>query len=83
MRVTSGLLYTLDRHTTTGWQRLLEYKWGALVKERGTGKYFEYRQVRHMHITANGRALYHDQWVRYRELYPDVETPEPMVGAAS
>ena len=55
------------------WQRLLEHKRSALVEERGTGEYFDHRQVRRMHITANGRALYHDQWARYRELYPDVE----------
>ena len=44
------------------WQRLLEYKWGALVDERGTGEYRDLRQVRRMYITADGRALYHDQW---------------------
>jgi hypothetical protein len=43
------------------WQRLLEYKRCALVDECGTGEFRDYRQVRRMHITANGRALYHDQ----------------------
>jgi hypothetical protein len=67
------------------WQRLLEYKRGALVEEsprRSLGT-----PVRRLFITANGRALYHDQWARYRELYPDVEAPEPArataAGAAS
>jgi len=35
-----------------------------------------------MYITANGRALYYDQWSRYRELFPDVEAPEPARGGA-
>lgn len=39
------------------WQRLLEYKWDALVEERGTGEYRDHRQVRRMHITPNGRNL--------------------------
>ncbi len=59
------------------WQRLLEYKQGALVEERGTGKYFDHRQIRRMYITANGRALYREEFARYRELYPDVDAPEP------
>jgi hypothetical protein len=60
------------------WQRLLEYKRGALVEERGTGEYVDYRQVRRMYITAHGRALYRDEWAPYRELYPDVEALEPV-----
>ena len=64
------------------WQRLLEYKRSALVEERGTGAYVDYRQVRRMYITANGRALYYDQWSRYRKLYPDVEAAEPARGRA-
>jgi hypothetical protein len=69
------------------WQRLLEYKRGALVEERRTDgastMALPWRDaVRRMHITANGRALYHDQWARYRELYPDVDAPDPArVGA--
>jgi hypothetical protein len=31
-----------------------------------------------MVITAAGRDLYEREWARYRELYPDVEAPEPM-----
>jgi hypothetical protein len=60
------------------WQRLLEYKRGALVEERGTGEYVDYRQVRRMHITTNGRALYIDEWSRYREIFPEVEATEPV-----
>jgi hypothetical protein len=68
------------------WQRLLEYKRGALVEERDAGEYRDHRQVRRMHITANGRALYREEFERYRELHPDVDAPEPvaiaMLGAA-
>jgi len=57
--------------------RSLEYRRGALVEERPR-RHLGY-PVRRMHITANGRALYHDQWARYRELYPDVDAPHPRV----
>ena len=67
------------------WQRLLEYKLGplavdghgALVEERGMGEYHDHRQVRRVHITPNGHALYESEWGRYRELYPDVEALDP------
>jgi hypothetical protein len=61
------------------WERLLEYKWGALVEERRTGSLTLGRTVR-MYVTARGRALYHDEWARYRAMYPDVEAPEPDSG---
>src|SRR5438270_10899300 len=48
------------------WQRLLEYKRGALVEERGTGVFRDDRQVRRVHITANGPARYYERWPRYR-----------------
>ena len=69
------------------WQRLLEYKRGALVEERRTDgastMALPWRDaVRRVKITANGRALYHDQWARYRELYPDVEAIEPRAAAS-
>jgi hypothetical protein len=39
--------------------------------------------MRRLFITANGRDLYRAEWARYRELYPDVEVPEPSpVGLA-
>jgi hypothetical protein len=65
------------------WQRLLEYRWGALVEERGTGEYRDHRQVRRMHITAGGRVLYEREWARYREMYPDVEGPQPQRAGAT
>jgi hypothetical protein len=55
-----------------------EYKRGALVEAWETGEHREYYgRVFRLYITANGRALYHDQWTRYRELYPDIDAPEP------
>jgi len=63
------------------WQRLLEYKWGALVEERPR-RHLGF-PVRRLFITANGHSLYRAEWARYRELYPDVEAPEPSpVGLA-
>jgi hypothetical protein len=42
------------------WQRLLEYKWSALVEERPR-RHLGY-PVRRLFITAHGRALYHAEW---------------------
>ena len=50
---------------------------GAVRWFTHTGKYFDHRQIRRVHITANGRALYREEFARYRELYPDVDAPEP------
>ena len=33
-----------------------------------------------IHITGAGWALYEREWARYRELYPDVEAPDPARG---
>ena len=36
-----------------------------------------------IHITGAGWVLYEREWARYRELYPDVDAPDPKrVGAA-
>jgi hypothetical protein len=48
------------------WQRLLEYKRGALVEERGTLIDVVTGRVHRMHIAAAGRALYEREWARYR-----------------
>lgn len=75
----SGDYYAVDdeqhdwRNRTT-WEtlrRLLEYKWGALCHEVhfiSGGRY---------ELTPYGRAYYEREWARYRELYPDVDAPEP------
>lgn len=66
------------------WQRLLDYKKGALVDERTVpgsrdlnvwpARLGEYR----MYITENGRAYYEQEYQRYRQLYPAIEAPEPI-----
>jgi hypothetical protein len=65
------------------WQRLLEYKAGALVAEGpltdNTDLYPFGPRRRRLRITDAGRALYEREWARYRELYPDVEAPEPAL----
>jgi hypothetical protein len=58
-------------------------EWGALVEERGIGEYRDHGQVRRMHITATGRALYERDWLRYRGVYADVDAAEPAAAAAS
>ncbi len=55
------------------WLRLREYKWGALICEH----VWEPPRDGRLRITAAGRALYERDWNRYRELYPDVDAPEP------
>jgi hypothetical protein len=55
------------------WLRLREYKWGALICEH----VYEPPRDGRLRLTARGRALYVDQYQRYRALYPDVEAPEP------
>jgi hypothetical protein len=62
------------------WQRLEDYKSGALVEQRRGTTPQEYWHWRY-YITPAGKALYEREWARYRELYPDVDAPQP-VGAA-
>ena len=63
------------------WQRLLDYKWGALVAEARRaarpGELTLSGTVYLMKITFAGRELYVREWARYREFYPDVEAVEP------
>jgi hypothetical protein len=65
------------------WLRLRDYKWGALVEERASGTDRNdatgtVHTIYRIGITTAGRALYEREWARYRELYPDVHTPEPQ-----
>lgn len=74
------------------WLRLRDYKLGPLAV-RGRGALVEEIDARghvglgigpyRLRITANGRALYDQEWARYRELYPDVEAPEPQPAATT
>jgi hypothetical protein len=69
------------------WLRLREYKGGGLVEERPHPQppietdqgMLSLAPKYRMHITAAGRALYEFEWARCRELYPDVDAPEPAV----
>lgn len=65
------------------WLRLRDYKAGGLVKEysvyRGlnshTGFTFTDYYIR---LTPFGEQYYCENWQKYRELYPDVDAPEPI-----
>ena len=62
-----------DWHNRTTWEtvrRLEDYRWGALCHDVG-GFTMRYG------LTPFGRAYYERERVRYRELYPDVDAPEP------
>jgi hypothetical protein len=57
------------------WRRLRDYTAGALVSEHGLRPPYDHR----LRITAAGRALYEQEWGRYRELYPHIEAPAPAL----
>jgi hypothetical protein len=59
------------------WLRLRDCKWAALIDERPNPAPLRDGDRYRLHITAADRALYEHEWARYRELYPDVEAPEP------
>jgi hypothetical protein len=60
-------------------RRLIDYQPKPLI-EASNGEWIDGYFHRHdypYYITAFGRAYYEQEWQRYRELYPDVEAPEP------
>jgi hypothetical protein len=60
------------------WRRLEDYKSGALVElRRDSQDYWHWRY----YVTSAGKTLYEREWVRYRDMYPDVDAPEPRVTA--
>jgi len=59
MCVTSGFLYISNRRMTTGWDRLRDYKWGALAEERPS------KYVRN-EATASGWTVYR-MWITAAE----------------
>jgi len=69
------------------WLRLRDYKAGALVEEYSTwtqvqrnthGQTWpESRPVAWIRLTPFGEEFYYEHWQRYRELYPDVDAPDP------
>ncbi len=46
-------------------------------KNEALGFSTSYTQDIRMTITEFGKEYYRENWARYRELYPDVEAPEP------
>lgn len=46
-------------------------------KNEAIGLVTSYTQEIRMMITAFGKEYYRENWARYRELYPDVQAPEP------
>ena len=69
----------------TGWKtwlRLREYRGGPLIEEYQTlGQYntttgSQY-DIYWLRLSALGEQFYRENWQRYRELYPEVDAPEP------
>jgi hypothetical protein len=58
------------------WLRLRDYSDGPLIKERSFFKagLHEYDLA----ITQLGRHFYRSNWKKYRELYPNINAPEPI-----
>ena len=64
------------------WLRLRDYKDGALIEEYSvSGEYLPHvgytPQIHWLRLSASGEQFYRENWLRYRELYPDVDAPAP------
>lgn len=64
------------------WLRLREYRDGPLIEEYQTpGQYNTTTGTRYdmywLRLSALGEQFYRENWQRYRELYPEVDAPEP------
>jgi hypothetical protein len=69
------------------WLRLRDYKAGALIEEYQTWTQVELtssgrtwkesRPVYWLRLSPFGEQFYRENWQRYRELYPDVDAPQP------
>ncbi|MGF1472948.1 MAG: hypothetical protein ACFB50_14565 [Rubrobacteraceae bacterium] len=59
------------------WQRLHNYRDGALVVERETGTPWGPGPAYTLSITEAGRKFYEERWEEYRRRYPRVESPRP------
>jgi len=63
------------------WLRLRDYEGRELIEEyqtegeRRAGIYTP--QIYWLRLTAFGEQFYRDNWRQYRELYPEVDAPEP------
>jgi hypothetical protein len=67
------------------WLRLRDYKAGALVKEYHRSEPYSEARSRTLdthwiRLTSLGEEYYRENWSRYREIYPEVEAPEPEKG---
>ncbi len=64
------------------WLRLRDYRDGPLIEEYQTpGRYNASTGTRYdtywLRLTPFGEQFYRENWQRYRELYPEVDAPEP------
>lgn len=66
------------------WERLVNYKAGALVKEfsvrvqrRRVDGSVQLDEEWRLRCTEEGRVFYQREWERYQQMYPDVKAPEP------
>jgi hypothetical protein len=57
------------------WLRLRDYKPGALIEEYHTGGFALASYW--IRLSKFGEAYYEREWQRYRDLYPEVDAPEP------
>jgi hypothetical protein len=57
------------------WLRLRDYSDGSLIEERSNFK--GGRHEYDLAITQFGRHFYRSNWKKYRELYPNINAPEP------
>lgn len=75
------------------WLRLRDYKSGSLVEEYARCIFEKYQRYdwgewkevegwnhhRYIRLTPYGRNFYHNNWARYKQLYPEVEAVEPSL----
>ena len=64
------------------WLRLRDYKAGPLIEEyQISGQYNASTGARYdlywLKLSVLGEQFYHENWQRYRELYPEVDAPAP------
>ncbi len=64
------------------WLRLRDFKAGPLIEEYSTsGKYLAHvgytPQIHWLKLSTLGEQFYRENWQRYRELYSEVDAPEP------
>jgi hypothetical protein len=64
------------------WLRLRDFKAGPLIEEYATsGEYLVHvgytPQIHWLCLSAPGEQFYRENWQLYRELYPEVDAPEP------